>query len=270
MMICFPNAKINLGLNILRKRRDGFHDIESFLYPAPLCDVLELKESDSFKLITYGYDLAIPETENLVYKTWHLFNRQFSIPPLEIHLIKNIPVGSGLGGGSSDAAFLIMTINRYFKLKLDDLTLQKLAVQLGSDCPFFIKNEPAFAFGKGELLESSDLFLKGFWLVLSFPEISLSTAEAFQLIQPSYTEISLKIILSLPIEDWKDHLMNAFEKPVFKRHPELKEIKEKLYSMGAIYASLTGSGSCVYGIFQSKPDKLTGFLDCDSKWLKIR
>jgi len=252
-MICFPNAKINLGLDILGRRPDGFHEIETFLFPIPLFDVLEFRKSDAFKLFSHGYDLEIQVTDNLVFKTWQLLKKQFSIPPLEIHLIKNIPAGSGLGGGSSDAAFLIKNINSYFSLKLNEVKMQKLASQLGSDCPFFIQDKPAFASGRGEIIEPFELILKGFYLVLVFPKISVSTSTTYKLVKPLKPENSLRKIICLAIEDWKDKLTNAFEIPVFHLYPELKKIKKNLYSMNAIYVSLTGTGSCIYGIFKSKP-----------------
>jgi len=253
MMICFPNAKINLGLNILGKRIDGFHEIETGLYPIPLFDVLEITESDRFRLFTYGYDLGISDTDNLVYKTWQLLNDNLSVPPIEVHLIKNIPAGYGLGGGSSDAAFLIKTINEFFSLKLSKTEMQKLAIRLGSDCAFFIKNEPSFASGRGEILESSGLSLKGSYLVLVFPEVRLSTIDAYKLVHGSKPKTTIKKIIGLPVEVWNKNLINDFEKPIFHKYPAIAASKERLYMSGAIYASLTGSGSCVYGLYKSEP-----------------
>jgi 4-diphosphocytidyl-2-C-methyl-D-erythritol kinase len=269
MMICFPNAKINLGLNILSRRQDGFHQIETYLYPIPLFDVIEFKESDVFRLFNYGYNPGIPETDNLVYKAWQLLSRHFSIPLLEIHLIKNIPAGSGLGGGSADAAFLMKAANQYFSLGLQNMEMQQFVSQLGSDCSFFIQKKPAFASGRGEIIEPSKEFLKEFYLGLVFPDISLSTSETYKMVHPSKSNISLRKIITSPIEDWKDKLTNAFEKPVFQQFPELKKIKEILYSNGALYASLTGSGSCMYGIFKSKPEFIHSSFKYPSKILRL-
>jgi 4-diphosphocytidyl-2-C-methyl-D-erythritol kinase len=253
MMICFPNAKINLGLHVLNKGDDDFHQIETCLFPVPLFDVLEFKEASSFKYMQYGIYPEIPVHQNLLYKVWQLVNRLKSIPALEIHLLKNIPIGSGLGGGSSDASFFLKAINHYFDLKITVERLRGMASQIGSDCPFFIENKPSYAFGRGDKIENLGVSLKGKYILLIIPEIQISTTRAYSMVKSKLPIVQLNEIIKQPIESWKDNLTNDFETSVFNLYPNLRTIKSQLYKKGALYASLTGSGSVIFGIFDSIP-----------------
>lgn len=252
-MICFPYAKINLGLQVKNKREDGFHNIESVLVPIPFYDVLELKPAKKFSLKTYGLPLGINSANNILFTTWKALAGEFRIPPLEIHLLKNIPVQSGLGGGSSNAAFLIKAVNDLFKLELGTKQLQLLALSIGSDCPFFIENQTAFIEGRGEKLKQLSLSIKGLQLVLLNPNFGVSTQQAYALIKPKVSNSLLENV-SQPIETWRDELKNDFEEPVFKKHPQLKRLKDGLYKSGAVYASLSGSGSTIFGLFENQPE----------------
>jgi 4-diphosphocytidyl-2-C-methyl-D-erythritol kinase len=250
-MICFPNAKINLGLSVVSKRPDGFHNLETIFYPLLIRDVLELIPSQNTELITTG--LAVPgdQNNNLVVKAYEKMKTLYpQTGALEIHLHKAIPMGAGLGGGSSDAAAMIIIINRLFKLHLSDDELMKRASELGSDCPFFMQNHPCFASGRGEMLESMDLDLSRYSFLFIHPEIKIETAWAFSNIEPKSPEYDLKKFILQPIETWRETIRNDFEIPVFREYPQLKKIKENLYSAGALYASMTGSGSTVFGIFR--------------------
>ncbi|MBE0650165.1 MAG: 4-(cytidine 5'-diphospho)-2-C-methyl-D-erythritol kinase [Bacteroidales bacterium] len=253
-MILFANAKINLGLHITRKRPDGFHDIETVLYPIPFFDVIEFYPASRFDLRIYGINIPGPIEENLVFKAFHLMRTKYSVPEIEIHLIKNIPTGSGLGGGSSDAAYMLSGLNRFFQLGLNNDKLKKLAGELGSDCPFFIENKPVIAFGKGDVFHEIDLCLKGYFLVLAFPDFSIKTKEAYSLFkEPFIQKTNLHNVINKPIEKWDTLLTNDFENVIFPGYPKLEVLKNELIKNGAIYASLTGSGSTVYGIYKNKP-----------------
>lgn len=255
-MLCFPNAKINLGLNIIEKRPDGFHNIETVFYPIPLCDALEISETKSeqpYKFSSSGITIDIDPSENIVIKAFELIASKFNIPTTAIHLHKNIPFGAGLGGGSADAAYMMKMLNDFYKLKLDNDQLEDLAVQIGSDCPFFIKNEPVFAEGKGEIFSPTKVDLSGYFILLIKPEIHISTPEAYAGVTPVKPNQSLKTLIELPIENWKDCIHNDFEASIFPNHPELKKIKEELYQSGAVYAAMSGSGSSMFGIFKEEP-----------------
>lgn len=258
-MIAFPNAKINIGLKVLRKRRDGYHDLESVFYPVNLCDVLEILPShtdlnDNNNEI-YVSGLKAPATEdNLCLKAVKLFQKRHGIPGVRIHLHKHIPAGSGLGGGSSDAAFTLVVLNELFGKGLKEETLKQYASELGADCTFFIDNRPSLIEGKGNVLEHLSLSLTGYHLVLVLPEIEVPTAAAFRLVRPSEEGPSVMEMTLLPPDKWKEKIRNSFEDPVFRKHPELKEIKKDLYRSGAVYASMSGSGSAIFGIFNSSPD----------------
>ncbi len=257
-MICFPNGKINLGLNILSKRPDGYHNIESIIYPIPLFDVMEIQPADSFQIQMHGIDLGITSEQNLVTKTWNLLSGAYDVPPVVVQLLKNIPAGSGLGGGSADAAFFLTQMNQYFSLGLDRDKLLNLALQIGSDCPFFIDNVPALVSGRGETVEPVELSLKGYYLVLVFPDIRISTQKAYSMASVSIPEKSLRKIGEQLLEIWKDEMVNDFERNLFNVHPELKKIKTLLYEDGANYASLTGSGSALFGIFEKETPRMHG------------
>lgn len=256
-MIVFPNAKINLGLNITKKRNDGYHEIETVMYPIPLQDVLEIIPANETSLHTTGIVMNnCPMENNLVYKAWKLIYDKHNIDPVEIHLHKQIPHGAGLGGGSADAAFTITTLNEIFKLNLSLATMQKLAAELGSDCAMFIENKPVLAKGRGEILAPIKVSLKGTFLILITPPIHISTAEAYKGIKPQTPPIELKRIIEQGIETWNKLLSNDFENSIFNKHVELENIKANLYLNGASYAAMSGSGSAIFGLFYEKPNML--------------
>jgi len=252
VMIVFPCAKINIGLRIVSKRSDGYHDLESLFYPLPLCDILEighLLPSCPFFVQT-GLLLACREEDNLVVKAFRLMQSRYSLPPVAIHLHKVIPSGAGLGGGSSDAAFMIRALNEFFHLDLSAGEMRSLALSLGSDCPFFIDAKPSLVKGRGELLFSFSLSLTGKYCVVVVPPFSVQTAEAYSLIQPRVPEKTLDGLLSEDISRWENTVINDFEKPLFRKYSMLENIKQSLYQQGALYASLSGSGSALYGLFE--------------------
>lgn len=252
-MIKFPNAKINLGLNIVNRRLDGYHDIETIFYPIALQDVVEVvtakgKEST---LTTYGRTIDCPVEKNLVMKAYRSLEKEFNLPPVDIYLHKNIPDGAGLGGGSSDAASVLLILNEMFKLNISQAELATRAARLGADCAFFIYNSPMMATGIGDILSPIDITFKEKVLLLIKPDVSVPTAEAYSKVTPKKSEIELTSIIKTPIETWKEILKNDFEPSVFAAHPELHEIKTKIYESGAVYASMSGSGSSIFGIFDS-------------------
>lgn len=254
-MISFPNAKINLGLDIIEKRSDGYHNISSCFYPVPLCDVLELNLSNKFEFITSGLPIPGIKNENLVVKAYKLLKKDFNLPNISIHLHKNIPLEAGLGGGSSDGAFALKMLNEFFDIYLDDIVLEDYAGLLGSDCPFFIYNSPTLVEGRGDQVNEIGVDLKGYFIGIVKPDLSISTREAYRSIQPGQPEHEIQsIINSMPVTEWKNFLKNDFEKSILEKHPVLSEFKARLYENGAIYASLTGSGSAMYGLFEIKPD----------------
>jgi len=255
-MLCFPNAKINLGLNVVSKRLDGYHNIETIFYPISLKDALEVVPAAGEKGIFRQSGIVLdgnPE-QNLVVKAYLLLKKEYSIPEIDIYLRKNIPFGAGLGGGSSDAAFMLKLLNNVYKLHISEDKLEELASQLGADCPFFIRNRPVFATGTGNIFTPVNLFLKGYYIVLVKPDIHVSTKEAYAMIKPQQTQLSLTEIIKNPIETWKENMVNDFEKSVFKQYSAINNIKEKLYNCGAVYASMSGSGSSVFGIFREETD----------------
>jgi 4-diphosphocytidyl-2-C-methyl-D-erythritol kinase len=259
-MILFPNAKINIGLNIVEKRSDGFHNIESAMYPIALSDALEVienKELNKSEIIftSSGIDIpGNPET-NLCVRAYNLMSVDYSLPKIKVHLHKHIPIGAGLGGGSSDAAFFIRLMNEKFDLGISWGEMHHYARQLGSDCSFFISNKPAFAEEKGDQFESLSLNLKDFYIALIYPNIHINTAKAYSGVKPKKPARSLENdIQELPIEEWKQYIHNDFEDSLFPEFPELQNIKQKLYDEGAVYASMSGSGSTLYGIFKNKTD----------------
>lgn len=253
-MITFPNAKINLGLNILSKREDGYHEIESCFYPIPWYDSLEIIEADSFRFHSYGFEIPGNDKANLCVKAYELLKTAYNIPPIEIHLLKVIPMGAGLGGGSADGAFTLKMLNELFELGLTIKQLQAYALQLGSDCPFFIENKPAIAKGRGEHLQEIDLDVGGKFLAVHNPGIHISTQEAYANVDPREVEHSIQELLTKPIQEWQTELKNDFEQSVFHNHPEIERLKKQMINAGALYASMTGSGSTVFGIFLTKPE----------------
>ena len=258
-MITFPNAKINLGLNIVEKRPDGYHNLETVFYPVPVEDALEVniwnESTQKFRLHQAGLEIAGEAENNLVVKAYKLLDERFNLPPVDIHLFKHIPSGAGLGGGSSDAAYMLKLLNEKFNLKLSDKNLEEYAARLGADCAFFIRNAPTYAEGIGNIFSPISLSLKGYQIVLVKPDIFVSTRDAFAQIKPHRQEIPLKEVIKQPIEEWKERMVNDFEESVFPQFPAIKEIKGKLYQEGAVYAAMTGSGSSVFGLFKPEYNK---------------
>ena len=252
-MLSFPNAKINLGLSILEKREDGYHNLESCFYPIPWKDSLEIIESSALRFETYGLEIPGLTSENLCTNAYELIKEDYDIPPVEIHLLKSIPMGAGLGGGSADGAFMLKLLNDHYQLGISITKLQKYALRLGSDCPFFIENVPVIASGRGEIFESTQLDLKGYFIALQNPSVHISTKEAFAEIKPTNARATISETIQLPLQEWKGNLMNDFETSIFPNHPEIEKIKADMYAQGALYASMTGTGSTVYGIFEEKP-----------------
>jgi 4-diphosphocytidyl-2-C-methyl-D-erythritol kinase len=256
-MITYPNAKINIGLNITERRPDGYHNIESVFYPINLQDAVEIKTIEGeepqggYKLKVSGTILDGTPDDNLVVKAYQLLRKDFNFPAQKIHLYKHIPVGAGLGGGSSDAAAIIKMLNEKFALGLTSEQMQNYAVQIGADCPFFINNTPVFATGIGNIFTPIEFSLHGKTIILVKPDIFVSTRDAYALVKPSPAAIPLTEAIKQPISEWKQIITNDFEKSVFAKYPEIAAIKDKLYDMGALYASMSGSGSAVYGIFDS-------------------
>ena len=262
-MLIFPNAKINIGLRVLEKRPDGYHNIETLFCPVSLCDVLEIvpaieevQEGQPSIDITGGMDTGAI-ANNLVVKAYNLLKKDFDIPPVKIHLHKVIPPGAGLGGGSSDAAFTLKGLNGLFNLRLTDEVLITYASQLGSDCAFFIRNTPMLGYGRGEILKNIEDFPDGLHVAIVNPGIHIGTAEAYRGVKPDSSGSPLHELLEMPVTEWRNSIVNAFEESVCEKHPVIKEIKEEIYKLGAVYASMTGSGSSVYGLFNGKPD-MTG------------
>jgi len=252
-MIGFPNAKINIGLNITEKRNDGFHNIETVMYPVPLTDALEFVESGSLRFDCSGLPVEGNPQQNLVIKAYSVLKAKFDLPPVHIHLHKNIPMGAGLGGGSSDGAFMLKMLNGYFNLGLQNDELEEYAAELGSDCAFFIKDEPVFACGKGEILKPVDFRLPEMYLLLVKPPFGIPTKTAYSNVVPKKNSLPLKTRIDLPVTQWKQNIKNQFEETLFPLYPELAEIKEELYNVGAVFASMTGSGSAIFGLFKSDP-----------------
>ncbi len=259
-MIYYPNAKINIGLNVVEKRPDGYHNLETVFYPIKLQDALEMNviedeiPENGYKLKVSGNILDGTPEDNLVIKAYKLLKSDFNLPALSFTVFKHIPTGAGLGGGSADAAFTIKALNEKFRLGLSEADMEQYAIRLGADCPFFIKNAPVLASGIGNVFHSINLSLKGYTLVLIKPDIFVSTVDAYRNVTPHHPEHSLSELLMKPIQTWKDTVVNDFEKSVFIKFPEIAAIKDKLYDLGAEYASMSGSGSSVYGIFEKPID----------------
>jgi 4-diphosphocytidyl-2-C-methyl-D-erythritol kinase len=266
-MILFPNAKINLGLNITRKREDGYHDLETVFYPVQIRDAIEVIEinpagddKDPFQFTHTGNEIHGATENNLCFKAWQILKKDFpGIPPVAIHLLKAIPMGAGMGGGSADASFTLMLLNKKFNLGIGEAQLIDYALQLGSDCPFFILNKPVLAKGRGERMESLDLSLKGYYICIVFPHIHISTPWAFKQIKPAIPAMHLDEIIRQPVKRWQALMKNDFEPAVFTAYPEIGRIKSQLYDSGALYVSLSGSGSTVFGIFEKEDFYLNGF-----------
>jgi 4-diphosphocytidyl-2-C-methyl-D-erythritol kinase len=265
-MIVFPNCKINLGLHILRKRNDGYHDLETIFYPVPLTDILEIivyhehDRSSSIPFSVSGLAIDGDSASNLCLKAYWLLKKDFpDLPHIQMHLHKVIPAGSGLGGGSADASFALKVFNTLFNLKLTDKQLMEYGMELGSDCPFFIINKPCIATGRGEIMEEISIDLSGYKIILVNPGIHINTGDAFRGLRPQETEKNLKEVIMNPVEKWKDELINDFEKVIFKKHREIVDIKDQLYIKGASYASMSGSGSTVFGLFPKQKNPRLSF-----------
>lgn len=272
-MLTFPCAKINLGLNITSKREDGYHNLETIFYPVPLTDALEVKlmhddfpSDEPCDLKITGNAVDCDEKNNLVVKAYTLLAQDFKLPRVHTHLVKRIPMQAGLGGGSADGAFMIRLLDERFRLNMGIAEMERYASRLGSDCAFFITAEPSFATGRGEVLEPANIVeqnLQGYYIAIVKPAIAVSTREAFQQIICRQPEYCCRDIVHQPIETWKTVLTNDFEEPAFKQHPELADIKQRLYDLGAVYAQMSGSGSAFFGLFRTEPQQLkSNFPDC--------
>lgn len=268
-MICFPNAKINLGLNILERRKDNFHNLESIFYPVGWTDMLEVIPSDRFQFTLTGIKVEGNPEENLCAKVYKELQEKYRLAPVHIHLHKNIPVGAGLGGGSSDAAFTLKLLNQLFHLKLSVQEMQDFIRPFGSDCAFFIENKPVYAFGKGDQFEKVTINLAGKFLIMIYPDLHISTKEAYEGIVPQIPVLRIKESIQSEITNWKNILGNDFEMGIFSKHSILAQLKEKLYKMGAVYASMSGSGSTVYGIFENETDIANSFPENYKVWTGI-
>jgi 4-diphosphocytidyl-2-C-methyl-D-erythritol kinase len=262
-MINFPNAKINIGLNITERRPDGYHNLETIFYPINIKDALEIIEAPELSFESSGLDIPGRIEDNLCIKGYHLLKKDFDIPPVKIHLHKNIPIGAGLGGGSADAAFFIRLMNDKFGLALTIDQQLNYARKLGADCAFFIENKPVFAFEKGDEFETIKLDLSGYSIVLVMPTVHISTSEAYSGVKPAMVKQSLLELILEPISQWKNQIKNDFEANIFKNHVEIRGVKAALYQAGAIYASMSGSGASVFGIFDKTPD--LGELEQDNQ-----
>jgi 4-diphosphocytidyl-2-C-methyl-D-erythritol kinase len=257
----FPFCKINLGLAVVSKRQDGFHNLETCFYPVPWTDVLEIILSDKLLFTTSGNEIPGNPVDNLCVKAYELLRRDFDLPPVNIHLHKIIPSGAGLGGGSSDAAHTLKLLNTIFSLKISPSKLMDYAADIGSDCSFFIDGRPMIGTGRGEILKKIDFSLNKFLAIIK-PAVHISTRDAFSGITPRPAQMAVEeVILKLPVNEWKDVLSNDFEQTVFNKYPVLRSAKERLYELGATYASMTGSGSALFGIFEREIDLSDEFTD---------
>ena len=272
-MITFPCAKINLGLNIVEKRTDGYHNLETVFYPIPLYDALEIKHMGEEFPSLVDCDLKVTgnivdcnEADNLVIKAYNLLAKDYKLPRVHAHLFKYIPSQAGLGGGSSDAAYMIRLLDERFRLNIGKAEMERYAAKLGADCAFFISSEPVFATGIGNVfspIKGIRETLKGYYITIIKPNVAVSTKEAYANIIPHEPKICCRDIIKQPIETWRDLLVNDFEESVFKLHPEVENIKNKLYEQGAIYAAMSGSGSSLFAIFKAEPQHLDNcFTDC--------
>jgi len=269
-MILYPNAKINLGLQVLERRYDGFHNLETVFIPIGLSDILEFIKSkgNNTNITVSGLKIDSDQDENIVFQAWQLMHNRFNIPAIDIYLHKIIPVGAGLGGGSSDAAFMLKGLNNYFECGASDSDLENIACKLGSDCAFFIRNMAAIGTGRGDVLEPIDLSLVGYRILLVNPGIFISTREAYANVKSFRREESLKSLLKRPVSGWQHMIINDFEEFVFKKYPEIGNIKYKLIDAGAAYAAMSGSGSTVYGIFDqnAKLDQVAAYFSQYYTW----
>src|SRR5688572_16999400 len=265
-MILFPNAKLNIGLYVTERRPDGFHNLESVFYPVQWCDALEILPAEETVFTSSGIEIPGNPESNLCLKAYELVKADFAIPPVKMHLHKNIPIGAGLGGGSSDAAFALKGLNKLFALNLTVEQLENYARKLGADCAFFIQNKPVFAKEKGDVFEPISLDLKGYHCLIVYPEIHITTAEAYGKIKPEPAGNPLKTALQNGMETWQKTVNNDFEKALFPTYPILPELKQQLYDAGATFASMTGSGSAVFGIFKTEIPSDLSFRENFRTW----
>lgn len=262
-MIVFPNAKINIGLNITQRRPDGYHNLETVFYPIGIKDALEIVEAGELTFEASGIGIPGRVEDNLCVKGYHLIKKDYDLPPVSIHLHKNIPIGAGLGGGSADAAFFIKLLDQQFGLNLTIEQMEGYARKLGADCAFFIQNKPVYAHEKGDVFKPVQLDLSGCKIVLVMPPAHVSTGEAYRGVRPKRSEASLQELVQLPVAQWRRHIKNDFEESIFKNHPVIRGVKASLYEAGALYASMSGSGASVFGIFEGLPD--LGILEKDNQ-----
>ena len=260
-VLTFPNAKINLGLRITEKRPDGFHNLQSCFYPVGWTDALEVIPADQFQFSSSGLPIPGDSTTNLCVRAYQLLRTDYDLPPVRMHLHKIVPIGAGLGGGSADAAFALKLLNDQFALGLNGPQLEAHARQLGSDCAFFIQNRPLYCTGKGDAFSDILVDLTGYSILLVYPNLAISTAEAYGGVRPQQPAIPLIEQLTAPVDTWRDTLHNDFEDSLFPKYPVLAAIKEQLYALGAVYASLSGSGSTIYGIFNAPPSDSNQFAE---------
>lgn len=263
-MICFPNAKINLGLSVTEKRADGYHNIETVFYPVLLRDALEIVPSEGGNTEIQLSGLPVPGngSENLCLKAYHLLEKDYHLPPVKIYLLKGIPVGAGLGGGSSDAVNMIKLLNKTFLLNISSEKMQDYARQLGSDCAFFIENKAVFAYERGDMFRKTEVDLSNYHIAIVKPPVHVSTVAAYAGIKPGKPIHTVEEVIHLPVSDWKGRLINDFENTVFAQYPEIKSIKERFYALGAVYVSMSGSGSAVYGLFNERVELKNLFPEC--------
>lgn len=266
-MLTTPPSKINLGLHVVARRPDGYHDLETIFYPIPLCDTLEVKpvphESVPYRLQVVGAPVEGDPSQNLVVKVYESLRIEFNLPPIDIYLCKHIPTGAGLGGGSSDAASMMLMLNQEFRLGLNSDEMRRRLAAFGADCPFFVDASPSYATGIGDQLTPCSVSLRGWILVLVKPPVHVSTRDAYAGITPQHPADDLRRIVSLSPSEWRGRLRNDFEETVFKQHPSIAAIKATLYDMGAVYASMSGSGSAVYALFKRRQENLNKiFQDC--------
>lgn len=271
-MLVYPNAKINLGLNIVERRTDGYHNIETIFYPIEITDILEIifpeEKNAEYEWQSSGNELDVDSEHNICIKALRLLQQKYTIPTVGFYLHKNIPTGAGLGGGSADGAFVIKTINDLLSLKMSEDEMHQMAAKLGADCAFFIKNKPMYATGIGDKLSPVNISLKGKYMTIIKPQIHVSTAEAYAGVVPQKSDIDLREIIQKPIEQWRKYLKNDFEKTIFAKQPQIAAIKQYLYEKGALYASMSGSGSALYGIFE-KPTQCE-YQNCYCKQIELK
>ena len=264
-MITFPHAKINIGLQVTERRPDGYHNLDTVFYPIPIQDALEVVVAEDAnydcRLHISGVAIEGETDNNLVVRAFRLLAADYTLPSVDIYLHKHIPTGAGLGGGSADASFMLRLLNEMFELGIATEQLEGYAAQLGADCPFFITSKPVYATGIGNEFHPIELDLSGWYIVVVKPDVFVSTKEAYSMVKPEKPEITLDKKIVKPITEWRDTISNDFEKGIFALHPELDMIKEKLYSLGAKYAAMSGSGSALFGLFESPVDEVKKQFD---------